>query len=220
MTENILSLRSFSREEEANAFIDLLNEHDISVFLKKDTGGDLDKTLEGESLLSEYHVVLKKEDKPKAEAVLKGIAEGMLNDVSEDYYLFSFEDKELINVMVENHEWSEFDVALSSKILKERGVDISKEELSARRKKRLENLAVPEGNKIVSIVVGYIFAALGGFLGLLIGGVLWKTSKKLPNGDKVPRYSPSVREHGKMIFIISAIIMPIAIVTRILLRFE
>lgn len=218
MNEDILSLRSFAREEEANALIQLLNEHDVNVFLKKDSGGDLDKSFEGENLLHQYHVVLKAEEKSKAEQVLKGIAESMLTDVSEDYYLFSFKDEELIDVITENQEWSEFDVALSTKILKEREIVISEEELVQRRKERIEKLSKPEEGQGLWIILGYIFALLGGFLGLLIGGVLWQTSKKLPNGDKVPRYSPSVRNQGKIIFIISAIILSLGVIMRVSLR--
>jgi len=86
------------------------------------------------------------------------------------------------------------------------------------RQKRLEDLAQPDKRQIPWIIAGYIFSLLGGFLGLIIGWSLWKMKKTLPNGEKVYAFMNIDRMHGKLIFLIGIIILPIAIILGIIDR--
>jgi len=53
------------------------------------------------------------------------------------------------------------------------------------------------------IVVGYIFAALGGLIGLIIGALLAFGKERLSDGTKVPRYDTYSVKHGKIIFFLA-----------------
>jgi crotonobetainyl-CoA:carnitine CoA-transferase CaiB-like acyl-CoA transferase len=53
------------------------------------------------------------------------------------------------------------------------------------------------------IVVGYIFAALGGLIGLIIGALLAFGKERSSDGTKVPRYDAYSVKQGKIIFFLA-----------------
>jgi len=57
------------------------------------------------------------------------------------------------------------------------------------------------------LIVGYIFAILGGLIGLVIGVLLWRGQTKNPDGTKVPKYDAPSRKQGMIIAIISILSM-------------
>ncbi|MEP7095275.1 MAG: hypothetical protein ABI793_14530, partial [Flavobacterium sp.] len=127
-----------------------------------------------------------------------------------------FTDDELYEILLKADEWNEFDYKLAQKILTQRGKSVDTELLKALKKQRLDLLTKPEEDQKSSIMAGYIFAILGGFLGILIGYSLWTSKKTLPNGQKVYSYNEKDRVHGKNIFYIGLIILPFYIIIRIL----
>ncbi|MFT5779358.1 MAG: hypothetical protein ACI837_002316 [Crocinitomicaceae bacterium] len=214
-TEKPITLRSFASEEEAQDLVNLLKERGLHTEVLKDSGGNLDKSFEGETMLQGFEVQILASDKEAAEEVLTNMALELMAAIPKDYYLFEFSDDELIDVLVKHNEWGEFDVALSQKILMDRGITFSREEMTEKRVARITELSIPEGGQNGWIVVGYIFAVVGGFFGLLIGYILWKTMRKIPDGTKVPNYNDSIRAHGKIIFFISLVIFPIVLILKL-----
>jgi len=132
----------------------------------------------------------------------------------EDYYLFDFSDEELYQILLKSDEWGEFDYMLAKKILQDRGKTIDDDFLEVHQKQRLEELARPETSSLSFVCAGYIFALLGGFLGILIGWLLWSQHKILPNGQRVPIYSKDDRTHGKIIFGIGIVMLLISLILR------
>ncbi len=124
-----------------------------------------------------------------------------------DYYLFNFSDDELYEVLLKSDEWGEFDYVLAKKILQDRGRTIDEDFLEVHQKQRLKDLAQPDTSSSTFVPAGYIFALLGGFLGILIGWMLWTQTKILPNGHRIPMYSEEDRRHGKIIFGIGIVIL-------------
>ena len=55
-------------------------------------------------------------------------AEKEIEVIDDDYYLLSFSDDELIDVVSKSDEWNKFDVSLAKKLLKERGNEITNDE--------------------------------------------------------------------------------------------
>ncbi|MBX2827465.1 MAG: hypothetical protein KTR22_04850 [Flavobacteriaceae bacterium] len=196
-----------------------LQEHQIETQIG-DNSAPVDSTFGGSSLQYNIEVRIPKEDFEKAEEILKKEAEIAIETVDKDYYLFSFEDDELYDILLKPDEWNEFDYVLSQQILKKRGKPVDQELLDSLKKRRLEDLAKPEGNQTAWIYVGYLFAILGGFLGLVIGYLLWKSKKTLPNGEKVYSYSDKDRKHGQTILIISLVIFPLTLIWRALPIFD
>lgn len=98
----------------------------------------------------------------------------------------------------------------------ERGKNIDSDVLASLKKERLQILAKPEEPQKSWITVGYIFSILGGFLGIIIGYLLWTSKKTLPNGERIYSYNENDRKHGKTIFILGLIIFPLALLVKIL----
>jgi hypothetical protein len=53
------------------------------------------------------------------------------------------------------------------------------------------------------VVVGYIFAVLGGLIGLIIGAIVAFGKDKTSDGTKYNRYDERSRKQGKIIFFIA-----------------
>ena len=84
------------------------------------------------------------------------------------------------------------------------------------QKQRIEDLAKPESNQKLWIWFGYAAALVGGLLGIIIGHLLWKGKKTLPDKTQVYTYSESDRKHGKIIFYIGILMLTLIILFRIL----
>lgn len=208
MTEEYSIFRRFSDIEQANELKIALNEQGIETIVD-DNSPPVDVTFTGGGAINnKIEVRIKQSDFDKAELILEKIAETQLSDIDTSYYLFEFTNEELFDILLKYDEWNEFDYALAQKILKDRGKSVDKELLESLKKQRLEELAKPEGNQRPWIIGGYFFAFMGGFLGLVIGYLLFTSKKTLPNGEKVFSYAKKDRIQGKYIFYIGLVVFP------------
>ena len=205
--------RKFTNPDHAYDIRELLTANGIETVIG-DNASSLDNSFGGNHAQDEIEIRIDAADFEKAEALLAENARQSLNDVPKDYYLFEFTDDELYEVLVKQDEWNEFDYLLAQKILEDRGKPADDDLLTRLRKERLESLAKPDKDQKGWIIAGYIFAVLGGFLGLIVGYFLWTSKKTLPNGARVPTYSENNRKHGKHIFITSLIFVPLSFILR------
>ena len=151
----------------------------------------------------DVNLVIRQSDFLKAREALQDYYESRLESVDKDYYLFQFTDKELTEIIQKPDEWGSFDYELAKHILHERGIDITEDLESTIMEKRLEELSKPENISRGWIILGYVCAAFGGFLGIIIGWILAYYTKTLPNGERVYVYSEQDRKNGKSIFYLS-----------------
>lgn len=220
MSDTYSIFRKFPSLELAKELETTLNTHGIDSVLG-DNVSSIDATISGSgsTLQNQIEIRIKSSDFEKAEAILEKNAENLINEIDKDYYLFQFKDEELYEILLKSDEWSSFDYTLAQKILIERGKSIDQDLLNSLKNERLKLLAQPEGNQKPWIILGYIFSFLGGALGLIIGYFLWTSKKTLPNGQKVYSYSAKDRKQGKYIFYIGLIVIPTALLIRILMEF-
>lgn len=218
MNENYAIFRKFSTLEQATELKELLSNEGIESELA-DNVPSVDITFSGNTLQNQIEVRIKQIDFKKAEQILEKNAENLINEIHKDYYLFEFTDDELYEILIKSDEWNSFDYTLAQKILKERGKSVDDTLLNTLKKERLDDLARPEGNQEAWIIIGYVFAFIGGLLGLIVGYFLWTSTKTLPNGQKVYSYSSKDRKHGKYIFYIGLIIAPTALLLRLASQF-
>lgn len=122
----------------------------------------------------------------------------MLDKIDKKYYLFSFTNDELYEILIKSDEWNPFDYKLAQKLLINRGEKVDAEMLDSLKKERLKVLAKPEQNQNSWIVAGYLFSFLGGGVGIIIGYSLWSSKKTLPNGERIYSYKSVDRKHGKI----------------------
>ena len=214
MGKNYSIYRKFSNIEQATELRELLLKNGIESELA-DNVAPVDVTFSGSTLQNEVELRIKQSDFEKADLILEKDAENLINEIDPDYYLFDFSNEELYEVLLKSDEWSLFDYTLAQKILKQRGKSIDKSLLWSLKNERLKDLKKPEENQKPWIFAGYLFAIIGGFLGLIIGYFLWTAKKTLPNGQKIYSYSEKDREQGKYIFWLGLIITPISFCIRV-----
>lgn len=172
-----------------------------------DTSPQVGSSVMGGDMLKECEVQLKPEQFEAADKLLENYAANLFNNLPEDYYLLTFTDEELQDVVLKHDEWSEFDYMLARKLLAERGKQIDDSQIKAMRQERIADLAKPEKVHAGWIVAGYVFALLGGFFGVITGYVLYSAKKTLPDGSVVPTYAPSDRANGKIILLLSIAVL-------------
>ncbi|TPG33371.1 hypothetical protein [Flavobacterium pectinovorum] len=215
MIENFIAFRSFPTLNQAKELELLLNKNNIKTVLG-DNIPPLDINFSGSTLQNQYEIKIDTSDFKKAEAVLEKDTENLLDTIDEDYYLLSFTNEELYEILLNSDEWNVFDYKLAQKLLTDRGKTIDSEMLTSLKNERLKILARPEENQKAWIIAGYIFALLGGGIGIVIGYSLWRSKKTLPNGERIYSYSAEDRKNGQRIFLISIIIFPLALILKIL----
>lgn len=152
-----------------------------------------------------WAVELDASDFSRASESLHHFFDQRLSAVPPDYYLFGFSDAELYEILQKPDEWGDLDHALAGALLKERGLEFDAEDVRQLRAKRYTQLAEPD--TILGsgwLIFGYLLS-LTGLLGALNGWYLEHGQKLLPDGRKVPRYTASVRKHGRYMFAIGVI---------------
>lgn len=211
MSQNFIAFRNFPTLIQAQELETLLNKNNIKTLLA-DNIAPVDITFSGSTVQNQYEVKIETSDFKHADAILEKEAENLLDTIDKDYYLLSFTNEELYEVLLSSDEWSVFDYKLAQRILTNRGKTIDPEMLASLKKERLKILAKPEENQKPWIIAGYIFSLLGGGIGIIIGYSLWKSKKTLPNGERVYSYTTEDRKSGKRIFLISTIILPLSFI--------
>ena len=87
------------------------------------------------------HLKVRAADLDRAHRVLEEHYEHQLKDVDPNYYLFSFSDIELLDIVAKPDEWGHFDYVLARELLAERGLPIPDETIRQMKQQRLRQLA-------------------------------------------------------------------------------
>ena len=215
MNDTFSVFRKYPTMEQAKGLEKLLGKNDIKAFIV-DNIAPVDSSFSGSTLQNQFEIKIQQSDFERAEKILYEDAENLINQVDKDYYLFDFTDEELYDILLKADEWNELDYKLAQKILTDRGKSIDTDLLKTLKRQRLESLAKPEENQKSWIIAGYVFAILGGLLGIFIGYSLWTSKKSLPNGQRVYSYNEKDRAQGKTIFYIGLIMIIFYMILKII----
>src|SRR4051812_16649676 len=105
MQENFITFEKFNNQYDAKEFGRLISEENIEYELE-DNSLSFDPTFGNNDFGKEYCIKIKKEDFEKVNQILEIKSEKEINDVDPDYYLLSFSDDELIEVISKSDEWN------------------------------------------------------------------------------------------------------------------
>ncbi|THU38047.1 hypothetical protein FAM09_15290 [Niastella caeni] len=202
------AFEKFFNAEQAAPVLDILKEHKIPYeFLQ--IGKGVDPLIAGEMNNYNYELKIARNQFENVNQLLLDKIQINLEDVDPDYYLFSFTDKELVDILRKPDEWGRQDYVIARQLLGSRGINYSNEDLAYLKNKRIQVLAQPE--KHGWIYLGYPLSVIGCFLGIIVGLVFWKSTKTLPNGSRYFVYDEATRKHGKNIFYLSIIVTAVVL---------
>ncbi|HMI06758.1 MAG TPA: hypothetical protein VK528_04370 [Flavobacterium sp.] len=204
MAEDFKTFMSFTEPEMAQEIVAILTEGKILHNIH-DSRKDFDPGMGNNESGKSIDIQVRPQDFPKAVNLINEKLELDESQIDPEHFLFGFTNDELIDVIKHADEWHPLDVKLAKHILNKNGVVLSQDDLETLQKKRIEEKAKPEKNAAEWIVIGYIFALGGGFLGFFIGYHLAHFKKTLPDGSQVYSYHESDRRNGNRILLLSAI---------------
>lgn len=210
-----ITYEKFATVPELRELVDLLEANNIPYELEDDVQV-FDASFANIQHHRDYRIKLLPSDFDKATELRNNAVLSELDEVAPDYYLFDFTNEELIDLIAKQDEWSPFDFQLAQKILKGRGKEISSQKMNELKEERIEELAEPEKHSDFWIGLGYVFAFLGGLIGIIIGYYIISSKKVLPNGERIYTYSESDRKHGTRILLIAITAIIIGVAFRII----
>ena len=218
MESPFVTFKMFADKIPAESLANFLAIHKVEYVLENNSAL-LDASFGGGELAKEFAVCIREKDVPRVQALLETAAEEEFNSLDNDYYLFQFTDDELREVVLKSDEWNAFDITLAKKLLKQHGAELTEGTLHEFRQQRIEALSQPEKSQSLTVLLGYLFAVISGFLGIAIGWFLWSQKKTLPNGKKVYSFNASDRWHGRIIMILGGGILFVFFIYEVFMEF-
>jgi hypothetical protein len=199
----------FFNPEQAEPVLDILKGNDIPYEFAS-LNKPVDQLLSGGGPGYEYEVKIPVNQFETANRLLREKIQINLDEIDPDYYLFTFDNNELIAILKEPDEWGRLDYAIAREILESRGIRYSAEELDAFWNTKMEKLAQPAKASGLPKWANYSLCILC-FLGIITGLIYWQSTKTLPNGNRYYIYDQATRKLGKNMFYLSIIIFAVSL---------
>lgn len=190
---NFLTYSKFHSHQEAQELINLLDKSGIEYYVDHERDV-LDKIYTGESFDPMISIKIREDRFEELNAILLTEAESELTDIDPDYYLFSFTNQELLDVVNNRNEWNYFDQALAKKLLSERRIDIPIRTEKSSDAKIYSQIHLTDTWLIVEYLLSIVFS----FAGIVIGLATIFAYKTLRSGEKVKIYDEPTRLHGRI----------------------
>jgi hypothetical protein len=209
--------KSFHNVEEAKEFARILDEKSI-LYLAESTETILDESIVGTGMLPKVVIKLLPKDFKKVNGFIAyQIAELDYAD-EQDHYLNQLDDAELLEIFEKPDEWSIEDANIAKLIIRQRGIEISKEEISQLRTKRLAQIRAGKSENVFimllyfgGIVVGLLFSPLFVIAGLGMG-YYYAFSKNVDlDGEKYFTFDARTRGLGKLMLLLGIAILVVEV---------
>jgi len=133
--QNFVEFKKIPEVDGASELISILKNNNIPY--------EVDDPRKGAILVAntkENFIVIKirESDIEKTNFILDGLAENDFKNHDEDHYLYTFADKDIIDVIANQDEWSKLEVKIAQKIAKDRQIDLSAQILKTAKKQNIE----------------------------------------------------------------------------------
>ena len=161
----------------------------------------LDKVYIGDNLDPMIAVKISPSEFERVNDLCKAEAKNNIHEINPDYYLFQFENDELINVVKNKNEWNAFDQGLAEKILFDRNVTIEHTTVVHTGAADYTPLQV----KGIYLALQYLVSFVWPYAGILIGVATNAAYRTLSNGSRVKMYDEYTRTHGRIMLVIGIV---------------
>jgi hypothetical protein len=143
MAAHLLTLRQFNDPGLASAIADTLKEQQVECVVEK-VRPLLEPGFFRNTVEQNIHLKVRASDLERAERALEQHYQRHLKDIDPGYYLLSFTDVELLEIIAKPDEWGHFDYVLARELLAEHGLEIPPEIAEEMKLKRRRQLAQQE----------------------------------------------------------------------------
>lgn len=186
-------------KEEADELIQLLTSASIPFEVEHDKD-ILDKIYIGEALDPFISINIPEDKFEDVNTLLREHAKTQFQNLNPDYYLFQFNNAELLSVITNPNEWNPFDQGIAEKLLAERNIE-TKQSIATRSAAVYKPLHV-EG---IYVVLQYLFSTIVPYVGIVIGLATLNAYRTLSNGQQIKMYDDEARMHGKAMLAIGVV---------------
>jgi hypothetical protein len=208
-------------QSERDSFLELLTKNDIP-FEVEDVLRNFNPAMTPRDGSIEMRIKIHPSNFDEVINIETEVLKPLLDQVDSDYYLFTFTEIELKDIIKNRSEWSLFDVLLAEKILLENGAFQTEKEIDVLKDETInynfEEKSVSSLQLIViyfiSIIVplfgllfGYILMVILPLLGLILGYYFMSHKKTFPDGSQKYVYNKPSRLQGKIITFIASFIL-------------
>ncbi|BAV06431.1 hypothetical protein SAMN05421788_10789 [Filimonas lacunae] len=199
MQSDYLLFQKFTDLETAEDFATELRANDISYHLI-DHNNATNVKVEGYNTIQiAIELNIAEHDFPRAQQVLDRYYEESIKKIDPSYYLFEFSTEELKDIIAKPFEWGRLDYYLARHLLKQKGIEVTDEEVQQIKAERLQEMSKIEKVSQGKIVAGYLFAVLLPLAGLFIGFTIYYNRKLLPTGERFYLHTEDDRKNGQRI---------------------
>ncbi len=196
-----IEIKRLPFKEEVDNILEILDSRGI-IYTVENTRPTVDTTFSNSAMV-DYIIKVKEGQVQEAIDLLEKVTPESF--IENEYYMDSFSDEELKEVISMQEDWNQHDLDYAKKMLEERGIEVDEEEILDRRDKVVREQTEPVMAKYSIILVGYICSFAGGWIGLLVAMHLKYKTKEIADIGKVPYYKNESRKHGDNMLIIFAI---------------
>lgn len=208
--QEFIVFKSFTHKEDAAPTLQTLSAYNIHYECDEFTDRYF-KIEMGDSGIKGFFIKLQAKDFEKARKVLRQEAQNLISEIPEDYYLYSFSAKELVEIIQKPDEWNELDYELAKYLLAEQGIEISPEQEKEIIQKRDNERTQAKAASWKMIIIAFLLLPL--LYGVVLGWELYTSQKVTSNGQKTYVYDEQSRLIGKIL-----VISPILVIFFILYK--
>jgi len=140
MSAQFLTFQQFNDPGLASAIAATLKEQQVECVVEK-VRPLLEPGFFRNTVEQNIHLKVRASDLEKAEKALEEHYQRHLQDIDPGYYLLSFTDAELLEIVAKPDEWGHFDYVLALELLAERGLRIPSEIAEEMKRQRRRQLA-------------------------------------------------------------------------------
>lgn len=208
-TPQLVLLREFRDEESLRELISLLQEVGIDTFLHDSSSG-FDVTFAYNKTTQFWQIWVDQSNEEKAKLICKQFDEEIVAQLTDDYYLFSFSNKELLDIINHPEAWSSVDLMLAQKLLDKNGIPVDSEVVE--HKIQLSKASLDESDSVPQYVItlGYVLSIIGGAFGLAIAMILIFSKKTTSDGNRIHRFDKASRTSAYIMILVFLIVFVIS----------
>ena len=165
MAAQFLTFQQFNDPGLATAIADTLKEQEVDCIVEK-VRPLLEPGFFRNTVEQNIHLKVRASDLDKAERALEDHYQRHLQDIDPGYYLLSFNDMELLDIVAKPDEWGHFDYVLARELLAERGLEIPPEiaeDMKRQRRRQLaqqENMIPPDALVELGTMLDHFFSGV------------------------------------------------------------